>query len=80
MAFRKCATKTRRTAFQSRVQFSLRRLAAHPLENKKFYPLEEFNEKYRGGVTYWKFDRKEGRIDPKKVLLPLLIRLAIVTV
>ena len=38
---------------------------AAPLENKKFYPLEEFNEKYRGGVTYWKFDRKEGRIDPK---------------
>jgi nitrous-oxide reductase len=39
---------------------------ASPLENKKFYPLEEFNEKYRGGITYWKFDRKEGRIDPKK--------------
>jgi nitrous-oxide reductase len=39
---------------------------ATPLENKKFYPLEEFNEKYRGGVTYWKFDRKEGRIDPKQ--------------
>jgi nitrous-oxide reductase len=27
-------------------------------------PLEEFNEKYRGGITYWKFDRKEGRINP----------------
>ncbi|MDX9995277.1 MAG: Sec-dependent nitrous-oxide reductase [Rhodocyclaceae bacterium] len=39
---------------------------AAPLENQKFYPLEEFNEKYRGGMTYWKFDRKEGRIDPKK--------------
>ncbi len=39
---------------------------ASPLENKKFYPLEEFNEKYRGGVTYWKFDRKAGRIDPKQ--------------
>ena len=39
---------------------------ASPLENKKFYPLEEFNEKYRGGVTYWKFDRKEGRLDPKQ--------------
>ena len=39
---------------------------AAPLENKKFVPLEEFNEKYRGGVTYWKFDRKEGRIDTKK--------------
>jgi nitrous-oxide reductase len=35
-----------------------------PLENKKFFPLEEMNEKYRGGVTYWKFDRKEGRILP----------------
>lgn len=39
---------------------------AAPLDNKKFYPLEEFNDKYRGGVTYWKFDRKEGRIDPSK--------------
>jgi len=37
-----------------------------PLENKKFHPLEEMNEKYRGGITYWKFDRKEGRIDPKQ--------------
>ncbi|MDP1526125.1 MAG: Sec-dependent nitrous-oxide reductase [Rhodocyclaceae bacterium] len=37
-----------------------------PLENKKFYPLEEMNEKYRGGITYWKFDRKEGRIQPKE--------------
>ncbi|MDR2014232.1 MAG: Sec-dependent nitrous-oxide reductase [Azoarcus sp.] len=39
---------------------------AAPLEAKKFYPLEEFNEKYRGGITYWKFDRKEGRIDVAK--------------
>ena len=39
---------------------------ASPLENKKFYPLEDFNEKYRGGITYWKFDRKEGRIDTAK--------------
>ncbi|WP_109042052.1 Sec-dependent nitrous-oxide reductase, partial [Azospira sp. I13] len=38
---------------------------AAPLDNKKFVPLEEFNEKYRGGVTYWKFDRKEGRIQAK---------------
>jgi nitrous-oxide reductase len=38
---------------------------AAPFESK-FVPLEEFNEKYRGGVTYWKFDRKEGRIDPKE--------------
>jgi nitrous-oxide reductase len=39
---------------------------AAPLENKKFFPLEEFNEKYRGGITYWKFDRKEGRINEKE--------------
>lgn len=39
---------------------------ATPLANKKFVPLERFNEEYRGGVTYWKFDRKEGRIDVKK--------------
>ena len=39
---------------------------AAPLESKKFYPLEEFNDKYRGGVTYWKFDRKKGRIDTAK--------------
>jgi nitrous-oxide reductase len=37
-----------------------------PLANKKFVPLERFNEEYRGGVTYWKFDRKEGKIDVKK--------------
>jgi len=35
-----------------------------PLEAKKFYPLDEFNDKYRGGVTYWKFDRKAGRLVP----------------
>lgn len=37
---------------------------AAPLEND-FVPLEEFNEKYRGGVTYWKFDNEKGRIDEK---------------
>jgi nitrous-oxide reductase len=30
-----------------------------------YAPLEEFNEKYRGGLTYWKFDRQKGKIDPK---------------
>ncbi|MCK5343670.1 MAG: cytochrome C, partial [Candidatus Heimdallarchaeota archaeon] len=35
---------------------------AAPLSND-FVPLEEFNEKYRGGVTYWKFDMKKGKID-----------------
>ncbi|MFH2210811.1 MAG: Sec-dependent nitrous-oxide reductase [Pseudomonadota bacterium] len=39
---------------------------ATPLANKKFVPLERFNEEYRGGVTYWKFDRKEGKLDPKE--------------
>ena len=31
-----------------------------------FVPLEKFNDKYRGGLTYWKFDNKKGRLDPKK--------------
>ncbi|MDP2852208.1 MAG: Sec-dependent nitrous-oxide reductase, partial [Gallionella sp.] len=39
---------------------------ATPLANKKYVPLERFNEEYRGGVTYWKFDRKEGKLDPKQ--------------
>jgi len=38
---------------------------AAPME-KGFVPLEEFNDKYRGAVTYWKFDRKKGRIDESK--------------
>ena len=29
-----------------------------------FVPLEEFNDKYRGGLTYWKFDNEKGRLDP----------------
>jgi nitrous-oxide reductase len=28
-----------------------------------YVPLEDFNDKYRGGATYWKFDRTKGRID-----------------
>jgi len=35
---------------------------AAPL-GKGFVPLEEFNEKYRGGLTYWKFDDKIGKLD-----------------
>jgi nitrous-oxide reductase len=31
-----------------------------------YAPLEEFNDKYRGGATYWKFDRTRGRIDPSQ--------------
>ncbi len=38
---------------------------AGPLEDV-FVPLSEFNDKYRGAVTYWKFDRKAGRIDPNQ--------------
>jgi nitrous-oxide reductase len=30
----------------------------------KFVPLEEFNDKYRGGLTYWKFDKEKGRLQP----------------
>jgi nitrous-oxide reductase len=29
-----------------------------------YVPLEEFNDKYRGGVTYWKFNREKGKIEP----------------
>ena len=28
-----------------------------------YAPLDEYNEKYRGLVTFWKFDREKGRID-----------------
>ena len=38
---------------------------AAPYKDKGYVPLSEFNEKYRGGLTYWKFDRKEGRIKPE---------------
>ncbi len=36
--------------------------AAEPLGGK-YAPLSEYKEKYRGLVTFWKFDRKAGRID-----------------
>ncbi|MCZ4306325.1 Sec-dependent nitrous-oxide reductase [Zoogloeaceae bacterium G21618-S1] len=39
---------------------------ASPLANQKFEPLTSFNSKYRGGVTYWKFDRHEGRLVPSE--------------
>ncbi|NFV78603.1 Sec-dependent nitrous-oxide reductase [Magnetospirillum aberrantis] len=35
-----------------------------PLEDD-FVPLEQFNEKYRGAVTYWRFNREKGRIEPE---------------
>ncbi|MCL2716153.1 MAG: Sec-dependent nitrous-oxide reductase [Alphaproteobacteria bacterium] len=31
-----------------------------------YAPLSEFNEKFRGAVTYWKFDRAKGEIDAAK--------------
>jgi nitrous-oxide reductase len=29
-----------------------------------YAPIEEYDEKYRGAVLFWKFDRAKGRIDP----------------
>ena len=31
-----------------------------------YAPLSEFNERYRGAVMFWKFDRAAGRIDPSQ--------------
>ncbi|MBI5650717.1 MAG: Sec-dependent nitrous-oxide reductase [Chloroflexi bacterium] len=30
----------------------------------EYAPLEQYKEKYRGIITFWKFDRSKGRIDP----------------
>jgi nitrous-oxide reductase len=30
-----------------------------------YAPLSEFNDKYRGGITYWKFNRDKGMIEPE---------------
>ncbi|MEW6434774.1 MAG: Sec-dependent nitrous-oxide reductase [Myxococcota bacterium] len=38
---------------------------AAPFEDK-YVPLDQFNEKYRGGLSYWKFDRQKGRIVPEQ--------------
>ena len=37
---------------------------AAPFGNE-FVPLEEFNDKYRGGLTYWSFNNEKGRIEPE---------------
>ena len=29
-----------------------------------YAPIEDFQEKYRGAVIFWKFDREQGKIDP----------------
>jgi len=31
-----------------------------------YAPLEEYNDRYRGAVIFWKFDRAKGRIVPEK--------------
>jgi len=31
-----------------------------------YAPLSEYKEKYRGAITFWKFDREKGRIDKNK--------------
>ncbi len=36
-----------------------------PLDNN-YHPMEDFAETYRGGVTVWKFDHKNGKILPEK--------------
>jgi len=36
---------------------------AAPYKDKDFVPLEKFNDEYRGGLTYWKFNGEIGRID-----------------
>jgi nitrous-oxide reductase len=38
---------------------------AAPYSDVGFVPLEEFNDKYRGGLTYWKFNKDKGRIEPE---------------
>jgi nitrous-oxide reductase len=32
----------------------------------EYAPLEEYNERYRGAVIFWKFDREQGRIVPEQ--------------
>lgn len=38
---------------------------AAPLENE-WVPIEAYQEKYRGGVTHWKFDYDKGKINEKE--------------
>jgi len=32
----------------------------------EYAPIEQYKEKYKGMITFWKFDRVKGRIDPSK--------------
>ena len=38
---------------------------AAPLTND-YYPIEAYQDVYRGGVTFWKFDRKKGKIQKEE--------------
>jgi nitrous-oxide reductase len=37
---------------------------AAPYKDEGYLPIEQFNDNYRGGLTYWSFDKAKGRIDP----------------
>ncbi len=37
-----------------------------PLGKSVYVPLSQFNEKFRGALTYWKFNREKGRIVPEE--------------
>lgn len=39
---------------------------ATPMKNDHYVPLDQYKEQYRGGVTFWKFDKKRGRVDKKR--------------
>jgi nitrous-oxide reductase len=39
---------------------------AAPYKDQGYVPIEQFNDKYRGGLTYWSFDKEKGRLDPAK--------------
>jgi len=38
---------------------------AAPLDNK-FHSMKEYNKAFRGAMTFWRFDRKKGRIIPEE--------------
>ena len=42
---------------------------AAPILEDGFVPIEEFNERYRRGLTYWSFDKEQGRIIPEKSIV-----------
>ncbi|MGA7979041.1 MAG: Sec-dependent nitrous-oxide reductase [Chromatiaceae bacterium] len=37
---------------------------AAPYKGEGYVPIEQFNDKYHGGLTYWSFNKEKGRIDP----------------